>query len=71
MTASAIRSRRYRARKAQRIRCFRLRLRDTVIAALIADGFLPPDWRNDVDVEHAFYALIYAARAAGVTARHP
>jgi hypothetical protein len=70
MTSAAVRARRCRARKREGIRCVRVRLRDVVIANLIADGFLPPDWRSDVDVEHALYSLYNAARAAGVTARH-
>jgi hypothetical protein len=70
MTSAALRARRYRARKRQGICCLRVRLRAIVIANLVADGFLQPNWCSDVDVEHALYSLYNAARAAGVTARH-
>jgi hypothetical protein len=69
ITSAAARARRYRARKREGIRCLRVRLRQVVITNLIADGFLPPDWRSDRDVEHALYALYNAARAARITAR--
>jgi len=51
------------------VRCVRIRLREQAIAALVEDGFLPQDSRDNDAIERAFYALLNAARRAGVTAR--
>ena len=65
----ADRARRYRQRRKNGVRCVRIRLSEQVIAALVEDGFLPQDMRDHAAIERAFYALLNAARRAGVTAR--
>jgi hypothetical protein len=70
VSAAAMRSRRYRQRRKNGVRCVRIRLSEKAIAALVEDGFLPQDQRDDeAAIECAFYGLLNAARRAGVMAR--
>ena len=69
VSAATARARRYRQRRKNGVRCVRIRLSEQVIAALVEDGFLPQDSRDNDAIERAFYALLNAARRAGVTAR--
>jgi hypothetical protein len=64
-----MRSRRYRQRRKKGVRCARIRLSEQAIAALVEDGFLPRDKRDNDAIERAFYAVLNAARRAGVTTR--
>jgi hypothetical protein len=69
VSAGAARTRRYRQRQKQGVRCARIRLSEQAIAALVEDGFLPRDKRDDDAIERAFYGLLNAARRVGVSAR--
>ena len=51
------------------MRCVRIRLSEQTIAAFVEDGFLRSDTHEQADIERAFYALLNAARRAGVAAR--
>jgi hypothetical protein len=69
VSTGAARARRYRQRRKNGVRCVRIRLSEQAIAALVEDGFLPRDKRDNDAIERAFYGLLNAARRAGVTAR--
>jgi hypothetical protein len=68
ISAAAVRARRYRRRRKSGVRCVRIRLSEEVIAALVEDGFLAQDRRDNDAIERAFYELLNAARRAGVSA---
>lgn len=65
----AIRARRYRERLKNGVRCVQVRFSKQAIAAMVEGGFLDPDKLAPADIERAFYALLNAARRAGVAAR--
>jgi len=67
-STAAARAWRYRRRRKNGVRCARIRLSEQAIAALVQDGFLPQDRRDNEAVERAFYALLNAARRAGAPA---
>jgi hypothetical protein len=58
-TAAAERMRRHRQRRRDGLRCFIIELRETEIDALISNGLLAAEKRQDYDsVQSAFYAFI-------------
>jgi len=65
-SSGAIRARRYRERKKDNIRVVRVRMSEPAIKALVDGGFLAAGPCQDADIEKALYALLNAARAAGV-----
>jgi hypothetical protein len=62
----AIRMRRYRERRKQGVRCVQIKLTDHAIRAMVENGFLEPGRLGQRDIELGFYALLNAARRAGV-----
>jgi hypothetical protein len=66
LSPGAIRARRYRERKKDSIRCVQIRISPPAIKALVEGGFLAAGPCQDADIERAIYALLNAARAAGV-----
>jgi hypothetical protein len=62
-SAGALRTRRYRARRRNGVRCFRIRFSEPAIHALVEEGFLRPDeTRDNAAVERSFYELLNAWR---------
>ena len=58
-SAAAERMRRYRQRRRDGLRCLMIELRETEIDALISNGLLAADNRQDYDsVQSAFYAFL-------------
>jgi hypothetical protein len=58
-SAAALRMRRHRERRRDRLRCMTIELRETEIGALIRKGFLKEDARNDLRaVKSAFYGFL-------------
>ena len=58
-TAAAERMRRHRQRRRDGLRCFMIELRETEIDALIRNGLLAAENRQDYDsVQSAFYAFL-------------
>jgi hypothetical protein len=58
-TAAAERMRRHRQRRRDGLRCFIIELRETEIDALISNGLLAAEKRQDYDsVQSAFYTFL-------------
>ena len=58
-SAAALRMRRYRERRRDGLRCMTIELRETEICALIREGLLNNDARNDLSsIKRAFYAFL-------------
>ena len=58
-TAAAERMRRHRQRRRDGLRCFIIELRETEIDALISNGLLAAEKRQDYDsLQSAFYAFL-------------
>jgi hypothetical protein len=58
-TAAAERMRRHRQRRRDGLRCLIIELRETEIDALIRNGLLQPENRQDYDsLQSAFYAFL-------------
>ncbi len=64
-----MRTRRYRKRKKEGIRCARIRMGEAAIRFLVEGSFLAANSRPnvDMDIERAPYALFNAAKNAGVS----
>jgi hypothetical protein len=62
----AIRQRRLRDRRKDGVRCVTVRMSEPAIKALVEGGFLAAGPCQDADIEKALYAMLNAARAAGV-----
>jgi hypothetical protein len=68
MTPGAIRTRRYRARRKQGVRlCVHIKFTEQAIRAMVESGFLESGKLGQRDFELGFYALLNAARRAGVS----
>jgi hypothetical protein len=62
-SAGALRTRRYRARRKNGLRCFRVRFSEPAIQALVEEGFLRQHERSDnAAVERSVYELLNAWR---------
>jgi hypothetical protein len=69
MAPGAMRTRRYRERRKQGVRCcVQIKFTEQAIRAMVESGFLEPSKLGQRDIELGFYALLNAARRAGVTA---
>jgi hypothetical protein len=62
-SAGALRTRRYRARRRNGVRCFRIRFSEPAIQALVEEGFLRRDeTSNNAAIEGWVYELLNAWR---------
>ena len=61
-SAAAERMRRHRERRREGLRCVTIELRETEIDALVRNGFLKTDARNDLrSIEMALYEFLLSA----------
>jgi len=64
---AAIRQRRHRSLKAQRVRWARLRVSEPFVGWLVEAGFMKPGPWRDEDIERALYFLLNVARDVRIT----